>query len=357
MARKKERIIMHSKKSAWMASIVFFVLFGGVCTVFGGAATVSWTANQESDLNGYRVHYGESSRNYGPYIPVSSGTRYTVEGLEAGRTYFFAVTAVDTSGNESGFSKEVSKTIPAVADTIAPQIQILQPTDAEFFVAQSSTISLAGSASDNVGVTAVSWATDAGAGGQASGTTAWEIPDLSLSAEQTTITVTAMDEAGNRAERSILISHADSRSAFSVSQVQAGSGKTYGIETQLANGERGFIDRNDVYAGVPAELRGSHYIRTSREDSRYDGDDFLRFTVSEEAVVYVVYHDLIDGRPSWMSDFADTGVDLTLEARKSNAMSLYRKTFAAGEIVLGGNGSPNTSAYMYTVIVKPASAE
>ena len=99
---------MHSQKRAWVFGLSLLFFLGGVCSAFGGAATLNWTANEESDLNEYRVYYGESSRNYGPYIPVSSGTQYTVEGLENGKTYYFAVTAVDTSGNESGFSREVS---------------------------------------------------------------------------------------------------------------------------------------------------------------------------------------------------------------------------------------------------------
>jgi hypothetical protein len=38
-------------------------------------------------------------------------TTYTVTGLETGTTYFFVVTAYNSSGTESSFSNEVSKTI------------------------------------------------------------------------------------------------------------------------------------------------------------------------------------------------------------------------------------------------------
>ncbi|HJV65773.1 MAG TPA: hypothetical protein VJ550_08570 [Geomonas sp.] len=37
-------------------------------------------------------------------------SNYTVTGLETG-TYYFTVTAVDSSGNESGYSNEARKTI------------------------------------------------------------------------------------------------------------------------------------------------------------------------------------------------------------------------------------------------------
>ena len=40
-----------------------------------------------------------------------------ITGLQAGKTYYFAVTARDTSGNQSGFSQQVSVTIPAATLT------------------------------------------------------------------------------------------------------------------------------------------------------------------------------------------------------------------------------------------------
>lgn len=76
----------------------------------GGTAsvTLTWNANSESDLQGYRVYYGTSSRNYTTNTDVGNVTSYTVSGLATGATYYFAITALDTSGNESGFSGEVS---------------------------------------------------------------------------------------------------------------------------------------------------------------------------------------------------------------------------------------------------------
>ena len=64
------------------------------------------------DLQSYNVYYGTQTRNYGPPIPVENDTSFTLSGLDEGATYFFAVSAVDTSGNESGYSEEVTKSIP-----------------------------------------------------------------------------------------------------------------------------------------------------------------------------------------------------------------------------------------------------
>ncbi|MBI4003345.1 MAG: fibronectin type III domain-containing protein [Nitrospira defluvii] len=77
------------------------------------SATVSWNPNNEPGLAGYRVYVGATSGYYtfaGPF-EVSSGTSYTVTNLPSGATYYFAVSAFDTAGNESSKSAEVSKSL------------------------------------------------------------------------------------------------------------------------------------------------------------------------------------------------------------------------------------------------------
>jgi hypothetical protein len=87
-----------------------------------GSATLHWRANTESDLAGYRIYYGAQSRSYGPYIPLGKSViSYTLNGLVDGKTYYFTLTAVDTSGNESGYSTEVSKTVSETASTSSSQ--------------------------------------------------------------------------------------------------------------------------------------------------------------------------------------------------------------------------------------------
>lgn len=90
-----------------------FLVFG--CSVLSpqsslaAPVTVAWDANAESDLAGYRVHWGQASRTYSQSQDVGNQTSVLIE-LPAG-TWFGAVTAYDLAGNESGFSNEVSTTI------------------------------------------------------------------------------------------------------------------------------------------------------------------------------------------------------------------------------------------------------
>jgi fibronectin type 3 domain-containing protein len=77
------------------------------------SATLTWNANSESDLAGYKVYRATSSGAYGAPLATLQGnvTSYVSTGLQSGTTYFFVITAYDNAGNESAFSTEVSKSI------------------------------------------------------------------------------------------------------------------------------------------------------------------------------------------------------------------------------------------------------
>src|SRR6266508_1971000 len=73
---------------------------------FAADVRLAWDPNPETTLSGYKLYFGTASRDYATVINVSKSTTYTVTGLVSG-TYYFAVTAYDIQGNESGFSNEV----------------------------------------------------------------------------------------------------------------------------------------------------------------------------------------------------------------------------------------------------------
>jgi Bacterial Ig-like domain len=79
-------------------------------------ALLEWDAVSFPDFSGYRVYYGTAPGTYlqavGTGIYAGNTTSYTVPGLTSGTRYYFAVTAIDGSGNESPYSNEVFKDIP-----------------------------------------------------------------------------------------------------------------------------------------------------------------------------------------------------------------------------------------------------
>ena len=81
----------------------------GLYSVTGdGAARLTWLANTESDLAGYRVYEATcASGSSCPYdrVGVTVGTTFVVP-LANGQTRYFAVAAYDRAGNEGELSRE-----------------------------------------------------------------------------------------------------------------------------------------------------------------------------------------------------------------------------------------------------------
>ena len=105
-----------SKSGKLSRGLLFFsiLLVTFLLSVWAHAASVSlsWNPNTEIDLAGYKIHYGTASGSYTNSVDVGNVTTCTVPNLTAGQTYYFAATAYDTSGSESGYSNQVSYTIP-----------------------------------------------------------------------------------------------------------------------------------------------------------------------------------------------------------------------------------------------------
>ncbi|MDN5942938.1 MAG: fibronectin type III domain-containing protein, partial [Nitrospira sp.] len=66
--------------------------------------TLAWKANREPDLAGYKLYIGTASGRYdfaGSPFFADIATSYIVSNLTKGQTYFFALSAYDSAGNES----------------------------------------------------------------------------------------------------------------------------------------------------------------------------------------------------------------------------------------------------------------
>jgi fibronectin type 3 domain-containing protein len=74
---------------------------------------LTWTPSASSVI-GYNAY--SSLQSGGPYTKMTStpdaATSYTDSSVQAGQTYFFVVTSVDSNNVESAFSAEVSALIP-----------------------------------------------------------------------------------------------------------------------------------------------------------------------------------------------------------------------------------------------------
>ena len=85
-----------------------FVLNGPQSSVaFAAQVTLSWDASSSTGVSGYRVFYGTASLNYPNYTDIGTQTSYTLANLNAGTTYYLAVSAKNSSGQISNYSNEV----------------------------------------------------------------------------------------------------------------------------------------------------------------------------------------------------------------------------------------------------------
>ncbi len=107
-----------------LAIIFTHSLIPSTDNAFAAQATVAWDPGTDPALAGYKVYWGTVSKNYSWSADTSAQTTYTVPSLSEGATYYFAATAYDAARTESGFSNEVTYTVPSACTyTAAPASQ------------------------------------------------------------------------------------------------------------------------------------------------------------------------------------------------------------------------------------------
>lgn len=134
-----------------------------------------------------------------------------------------------------------------VPDTIPPTVAITGPTSATSFTSTARSVSLSGTATDNVGVSALSFVNSLGGTGTVTLATNWRIDNLPLGTGDNVITLTARDAAGNSSADTITIRYISS----------PGSGASGKVDSSLMlRSKRGAVY---AYAGnvVPDDIGGT----------------------------------------------------------------------------------------------------
>jgi hypothetical protein len=166
------------------------ITINGTTSGGSGAVQVSWSSN-----GGYSGAAQGSSNWTISALPLNVGDNV------------ITITARDAQQNVVARNVTITRQQPAkapTADTTAPSLTIVSPSTANPSTSASSLV-VAGTAHDNVGVAAVTWASSNGGSGTASGTENWTTPAIPLYIGTTTITIRASDAAGNTSWRSLTV--------------------------------------------------------------------------------------------------------------------------------------------------------
>jgi hypothetical protein len=158
----------------------------GAASGGSGAITVAWVTSQ-----------GASGTAQGP---ASAWTIAGVPLLLGSNT----ITVTATSGTSRVLqSITITRQTATVSDTTPPALTIVSPSASTISTTAMSML-FSGTASDNVGVVAVSWSTNTGGSGNASGTTNWTAM-IPLLVGANTVRIQAADAAGNTSWRTVVV--------------------------------------------------------------------------------------------------------------------------------------------------------
>ncbi|MEO8062817.1 MAG: DUF4082 domain-containing protein [Pseudomonadota bacterium] len=172
------------------------------------SAGVTYVASYHAPAGGYSATSGQFTS-----AGVDNGALHALSTAAAGGNgvYTYAPGSVFPSSTWQGTNYWVDvvfdTTSGGVADTTAPTVTISTPVATPTHSTTVTPLAIGGSASDNVGVTQVSWTNDRGGSGTAAGTTSWTASNITLLSGTNVITVTARDAANNTSTNTLTVTY------------------------------------------------------------------------------------------------------------------------------------------------------
>ena len=340
------------------------------------SVALTWAANSEEDLKHYTIYQGIISGNLSKVDTVAAGAEsFVATGLEP-RTYYFAISAEDSSGNASGQSPEVSATL-VTPDEAAPTIAATLPADGETDAALNIGISVTFSEAMGQAVTESAFSSDPAT----ECIFTWDVASTILSCEpttelsaNTTYTVTvgsgAQDLAGNGLETPFTFSFttgqtADTTPPAAPTNLTAEASSHSVTLSWQANGEedlkgykvyRGTSNGTltpiaDVYAGTETFVAGgltqgtSYVFAVAAEDSAGNlserSGEVSATPVAQEGSLTV----LIDGLP------AGSNADVTVDGPNGFSQTLTKTqtlTLAPGSYSVTAKAVVGTNNFGYS---------
>ena len=164
-----------------------------------GQVGLTWqppTSDGVSPITGYQLYRRTASGSLTLLVEVSNILSYTDTTVTSGVTYHYQISAVNAVG-------EGPRSNEATVDPVSPTISITSPAAGSAL--PSTSVTVTGTASDDVAVEKVELSTDAANWVPATGTASWSGSSLTLVEGSNTIYARATDTSGNTATVSIAV--------------------------------------------------------------------------------------------------------------------------------------------------------
>lgn len=216
-----ERKIEKSGWNAWTKNLLQLLLLVLALPSAAFCATVvlEWDPSTDADIAGYKVYYqagsavlpfaGVGAAEGSAPVDVAKVNSATISGLDPASSYYFAVTAYNSAGLESGYSNVAEK-----KETLAPTVSIASPAAGSQV---NGTVPVAVNAADNNAVTGVEFYVNGILQSTVSAAPyAFNWNTSSLGSGNYTISVKAFDAAGNIGEAAVQVAVAGDTTAPAV---------------------------------------------------------------------------------------------------------------------------------------------
>lgn len=194
----------------------------------GAPGTVVFSGTASDDVAVTQVSYTLSGATTGSGNATgTTAWSFTTPTLNAGST------TVTVTASDAASQIDSAAIVVTVPDTIAPVLAITTPATSPYNGGAVATVAIAGTASDNVAVTAITYSLSGATTGSGSVTVTaaanWAFVTPILTPGATTITVTAVDAATNSSTASVIVSVTALSGAGSTSTVSSSCGQGGGL--------------------------------------------------------------------------------------------------------------------------------
>ncbi len=122
----------------------------------------------------------------------------------------------------------------------------------------------------------------------------------------------------------------------------------------IESGDRYRLNTAHVITSFPTEVASGRWIK-SNNNTANASNSYLSFTVDRPVDVYIAYDGGATLRPNWMSSYTDTGLNVGTTDPAGPTMRLFKRSFLAGAVNLGGNkaaGSAGSNTTYIAIVVE-----